>query len=508
MSSQVVRVQGFTKGSLSGIGKEVERGDVEHRNADIRAEDKYLNMTFKQTNHGFYGEWNDIKTALNAGGKETKNGIAFEGMVITADKSFFEGYGWEQGKPMPPEVVKFFDDSYKWAKSEIGYQGTDKNIMSAVVHADENTPHLQLYYLPITDKWQEKVYAKSEDGKVLRTEKGTPIQAKNENGKTIYKQVEDSTAPKLARSEFWRVRGGQTSYSQMQDRFHEQIGERYGLERGEVGSDKQHRTKNQWEQEQLTAEKEKLTAEVTPYRELKTGIEQVETPGKTILPGVVAVKKKDLDSLREQAKAYTVNRGEIDNIRQRISAVSLREHEADRREGAISDKEKAVQSRELTAKSMITKQKDLNNINSDLEFQIHSMKLTVRNQEHDIGGLKAENASLQAELSTVKENLTQKIEKLTETTRGAYTSLTNVVKAVGMLKWDKTDGYAVPNLTQKQSDLIESVGKYSEYWAEKDGHKDLAEDMGKHISISKGIKKEMQELQQERTISHDFGPSL
>lgn len=115
---------------------------------------------------------------------------------------------------MSPELVEYWRECYDWAVKEIGYQGTDKNIISAVVHADETSLHLQLYYVPITERWQEKVYAKDEDGKVLRNANGSPIQAKDENGKTIYRQVEDLTAPKLSRTEFWRVRGGQTSYSQ------------------------------------------------------------------------------------------------------------------------------------------------------------------------------------------------------------------------------------------------------------------------------------------------------
>ena len=343
MSSQVVRVQGFSKGSLSGIGNEAERGNVNHRNPDIDPERKHMNMAFKHTEHGFYAEWNDIKKNLNAQGKETKNGIAFEGMVITAEAKFFEErFGWVKNEPMSPELVEYWRECYDWAVKEIGYQGTDKNIISAVVHADETSLHLQLYYVPITERWQEKVYAKGEDGKVLRTERGTPIQAKDENGKTIYRQVEDLTAPKLSRTEFWRVRGGQTSYSQMQDRFHEEIGKRYGLERGEVGSNAKHRTKAQYEAEQLkqeheaekaklSEEKDRLTAEVQPYRELKAGMDEIDSTGKALPFGYVAVKKENLAELREQAKSYTANRDEIETLRERSAAVSQREQRADRR---------------------------------------------------------------------------------------------------------------------------------------------------------------------------------
>lgn len=500
MSSQVVRIQGFTKGSLHGIGQEAERGNVEHRNIDIDPNRKEMNMYFKQTDHGFYHEWNDIKTALNVQGKETKKGIAFEGMVITADKEFYkERFDWEQGKPMTPEMVKYWKECYEYAKQEIGYKGTDKNIISAVVHADETTPHLQLYYLPITEKWQEKVYAKGEDGKVLRSERGTPIQAKDENGKTLYKQVENESSPKLARSEFWRVRGGQNSYSQMQDRFHEQIGKQYGLERGEVGSDKQHRTKNQWEQEQLTAEKERLTAEVKPFRELKTGIDEVQTTGKNFL-GLSVVKTKDLQAVKEQAKAYTVNRDEISEVRERTQAVKARESRADQRECQLDNRAAELAHQQTQVQAAYQRQLSLNQLLEQTEKQRDSYK-------HENATLRAENGSLRSEIEKLRQSFEKRIESLKTTVRGAYESITNIVKAVGMLKYDKEDGYGVPNLTKKQEKLIDGIADYGVKWAKEDGHHDLAEDMKKHIGISKGIQNTIEPPKQHYH-SHDYGPSL
>ena len=64
------------------------------------------------------------------------------------------------GEGPPPEVMRFFYRAYNFILREIGYHGTDQNIISAVIHFDETTPHLQLYYLPIIDKGKKKVYAK------------------------------------------------------------------------------------------------------------------------------------------------------------------------------------------------------------------------------------------------------------------------------------------------------------------------------------------------------------
>lgn len=501
MSTQVVRVEGYNKGSLGTIGRECDRAEgVNHRNTDIDAERSAMNVSYKDAPQGFTAEYADIVTALNASGKETKKGVAFEGMVITADLPFFERLGYEQGKPLPKEVKAFFDRSYEFAKAQIGYQGTDKNILSAKIHLDEKTPHLHLYYVPVTEKWQTKVYAKGEDGKVLRSERGTPIQAKGADGKTLYEQHEDKTAPKLSRTEFWRVRGGQSSYRMMQDRFQEMVGKQYGLERGEVGSDREHKKTAVFKQEELTAETQKLTEKVEPLRELQAGIDKVEAPGKTVLPGIVAVKKKDLAALKEQAAAYSVNRDEIGSVRERTAAVERREQAADRREGQLDNRANELAERAATIQQQYQRQLSLNQLleQSEKERDRYKSRCTA---------LERENGSLRSEIEKLRETLTEKIEALKSTVRGAYESLRNTVQAVGMLKYDKESGYKVEGLTPKQSKLIDGIADYGAKWAKDDGFPDLAEDMQKRIGISKGIQATIEPPKQHYH-SHDFGPSL
>jgi hypothetical protein len=190
MSSQVVRVQSFGKGSLGGIGQEVERDErdlMEHRSGDIDKARTHMNEFFKHTRNGMYGEWKDICRDLNVSNADRikKNMTAFEGMVITSDKAFFENLGYIPGQEPPTAVRKFFQDAYDFAKQEIGFQGTDQNILTASVHYDETTPHLQLYYVPVVDSWKEKVYEKDEFGKVLKNQNGSPVQARDDAGHTV-----------------------------------------------------------------------------------------------------------------------------------------------------------------------------------------------------------------------------------------------------------------------------------------------------------------------------------
>ena len=211
-------------------------------------------------------QWKKVLQDLNATFKRTKKSVAFEGMIVTSDTEFFEKLGWRKGEEMPPAVIRFFSQAYKFAIAEIGYHGTDVNILSAVVHVDEKTPHLQLYYVPVVDTWREKVYALDKDGKVLRNSKGSPVQAKDENGKSKTKLVHSPHQPKVCRSDFWAERGNQLSFGNLQDSFHEQIGTFYGLGRGEVGSNRKHTTKYQWQTQQREkelAEKEQLAKSLT-----------------------------------------------------------------------------------------------------------------------------------------------------------------------------------------------------------------------------------------------------
>lgn len=350
MSSQVVRVASYSKGSLGGLGKEVERKEndiLKNRNEDIDKSRTHLNFFYKHTENGMYAEFKKISKELNISNADSlkKTATAFEGMVITSDQEYFKNLGYVPGQEPPEKVKEFFDKSYEFAKQEIGFKGTDKNILSATVHYDETTPHLQLYYVPVVDSWKEKVYLKDDNGKVLKNENGSPIQARNEKGKIIYNDVKDSEERRINRTQFWQNKGGKTSYTQMQDRYYEQISKEYGLGRGEKGSTKEHTSKQVWEQQKLDKEisskrkelekvekkTDKLKSELTYSKE---GIVQV---------GLIATKEKakevELQNYalkRELTLAQTENdklRAENDKLKaeQKAQADALKDRTSENR---------------------------------------------------------------------------------------------------------------------------------------------------------------------------------
>ena len=489
VSTQVVRISGYSKGSLTCIGNECDRKEgIEHRNSDIIPERTALNQSYKDVSDGcgFYSEHAQILTALNAQYKETKKGTAFEGMIIPADLDFFEKMGYKtDGKP-PKEVKAFFDKSYKWALEQIGYNGTDKNIISAKVHYDEKTPHMHIYYLPITDKWQDKIYAKDENGKVLRSDKGTPLQAKDEKGKILYKQVEDNTAPKLSRTEFWRQKGGKVSYRRMQDDFQEKVGKLYGLERGEVGSDREHETKYQHKQKELQAE-------LKPYEDMKIKTDSIDENIKKLPFGKSLVDTNAFEKTKKQAKAYTLNRDSIRTLKSDQEKLKNSQIELKNEKQDLSLERAALLAEKQNVHAAYQRQLNINQLLERTEKELQAEKEKIRS-------LTNENSSLRIDVA----DKCKTIKELTETNRGAYESLTNVCKAVGMLKYDKNGDYKA-ELTPHQERLIDGVANYSARWAKNDGHPDLSEKIKKEIGISKGIQDEIDELVPKKNLSRGHG---
>ena len=115
MSTQVVRVEQFTKGSLQNIGNELERAPgIDLRNPDIDSSLTHLNpdMHKPDDDPNWFKRFANILEATGATFNNKKGVCAFEGMIITADTAFFESLGWKRGEPAPEAVEEYFDVSY------------------------------------------------------------------------------------------------------------------------------------------------------------------------------------------------------------------------------------------------------------------------------------------------------------------------------------------------------------------------------------------------------------
>ena len=136
--------------------------------------------------------------------KVKDDAIKMVSFVMTSDKDFFDG--------MPPEVERaFFTDCVNFVKKKYG----EDNIISAVVHKDETTPHLHINFVPITPdnrlsakyyfdgklaELQTAVY--EEVGKKWNLSRGkVGSTAKHVDPKTYHKVVRQATADARAENE-------------------------------------------------------------------------------------------------------------------------------------------------------------------------------------------------------------------------------------------------------------------------------------------------------------------
>ena len=135
----ILRLQKYDGGAVRGIDTHVERRATSSRtNPDIDFEKSSKNYDLQSQYQGTFNS--RIKNVLEKNEITThrKNAVVMAELLFTASPSFFD-------KKSPEEMRQFFTDCYNWACSQYGKD----NIISAVVHLDEKTPHLHLEFVPI-----------------------------------------------------------------------------------------------------------------------------------------------------------------------------------------------------------------------------------------------------------------------------------------------------------------------------------------------------------------------
>jgi len=185
MSYTIARVQKFTAGSVGGIAIHDERKKgYSHTNKDIDFEQSHLNYNLHpELDKSFRAACNERIRQLNLKRAVRKDAIVMAQVLITSDHGFFQ----ELDKP---KQGQFFKDSYDFLCNRYGKE----NCISSIVHVDERTPHMHFNFVPVTP-----------DGRLSAKNLFTPTTLRN-----------------------------------LQTEFHEQVGRKYGLERGVEGSKTKH----------------------------------------------------------------------------------------------------------------------------------------------------------------------------------------------------------------------------------------------------------------------------
>lgn len=404
--------------------------------------------------------------------KKSKNGekLFYEDVVQWGSKEDFQ-------KPETRERAK--EALVKYVE---GFEERNPNLklIGAYIHMDEASPHLHLDYVPVATGYSRGLETRNSLDKAMKQMGFQPESESRKNNATkLWKENERAVFGQICRGLGLEVEPERKS-------------ERKSLT---VDEYKEARDEMIGEIEQ---EKEAIIAEVEPLRKLKTGIDEIDTTGKKLPFGVVAIKEKDLEAVKEQAKAYTANRDEIGELRQRSAAVSQREQRADQRERQLDNKANELAKQQQQLQQMYQRQLNLNQLLEKSERDSRAKDKKIADLQTENTSLRGQIRSLTAQMDQIKAELWDKINNLTDKLKGAYESLMNIVKAVGMLKYDRekdqngnyTYGkYGISNLSKAQDKLIDGLAEYGANWAREDGFPEMAEEMEKRVGISKGIEK-------------------
>lgn len=387
------------------------------------------------------------------------------GCVITSGPDFFRKLGLKmvatdrvyadgnhKGEPIfcpniksqediPARVKEYFNESYNFIANIVGKD----NIVYAAVHLDEDTPHMHIYFLPVVSEVKRKVFETDKNGKRITKQiydknnniKNVPILKRDENGKILY---EIKYGKFLDSDSFWKQLGGKSSFAKIQDEYNNFINSKgFNLDRGNIGSNRHHKEKAEYNINILEKKIEKLNTEIKNKQkineiELKTNNDilnindDILSPTKDILK---RYKEKDLNKLIDYTKEI-----KKENIASK-NALELKSIELEKLQNEIKD-----------FKSGKTY--------SDKDKVIANQDKIIKEQNGIINNLKNDVAKLTEKLNTILKDFRKRINK-------AYRAIAHLIGFKGVNKDNIDDKLVEIYISNINSKYEKSTKRKDEY---------------------------------------------
>ncbi len=226
---------------------------------------------------------------------------------------------------IPYEVTKYFNCCMKFLEDLVGKE----NIVMAQVHYDEDTPHLQAYFLPIVNEVKRKCYKRDSEGNLIK-ENGKTILLRDKDNKIIYESVKGNF---LNNDQFWKDLGGRNSFANIQDKFNKYITDcGYKLDRGNIGSNKVHQTKLEYKINELKSEMNNLYKDIEKYNiEINKSKDVLESNIKhnnlNIKKNIIGYSSKDVEKLIDYStnleRLNNINKNKLDSNENTINRLSM-----------------------------------------------------------------------------------------------------------------------------------------------------------------------------------------
>lgn len=134
-----------------------------------------------------------------------------------------------------------------------------------------------------------------------------------------------------------------------------------------------------------------------------------------------------------------------------------------------------------------------------LSNQYFELIESYKKLEKENSSLHQENASQFCKIKELEMKISNISQDFYKKLTNAYVSIKNIVQAVGLLKYDKEEGYRIENISDKQERLIDGVSEYGSALAKENEFPELAKEMDNTVGINKSIKSFVKLPEPERT---------
>lgn len=367
-----MRVEKRGRADVYGIQLEANRTVEQHEKglefdkSDIDWNKTKDNIFLVQT-----AQWNKEITKVTKqiesemGKKTRKDAVVLLDGLFTASPEFF-------ANKSDNEIKKYFEDCFVFYVKEY-CQGDETRVLNAVIHLDETTPHMQVASIP-----------------VYTSELGNRLNAKI-------------------------IMGNKTDYRKRQDRFFDEVSEKYGLERGEPASainDKVHTTKREWQaatqEEAITKNNQVLAEQKEEYtktkKKLKDTADKIELLTTQVADNLRVNKVSDIlnrETVTVDRKSYESIKAVNENLTQKVKTIIEAEN--------IEDKQAELQQIKYEIRQARSERDEIKNdyvnMKGYLSANKGNLELTISNarleQENDL--LKNENKLLKAAIVKVSD---------------------------------------------------------------------------------------------------------
>ena len=238
----------YKRVDIVGIERENERDEdyKSTRNPQIDKSKTSLNYHTMPHEKKYLSFIDERIKQLSPKRKIKDDAVLITSFILGSDKEFFERITAEQQKQFFADCTDFFSERYG-----------KENVISAVVHLDESTPHLHFNLMPVT------------------------------GGRLCAKELFDRAALKELQTDFYEV-----------------VGKKYGLKRGKEGSTAKHLETVAFKTKKMTEATEEKIREVeeaqTAAKSVKELLESYESARSKKIP--FSGKKKEMEIIALRMK--------------------------------------------------------------------------------------------------------------------------------------------------------------------------------------------------------------